>query len=230
MIYVNRTLTLYIYFSIPINLREKEKLPMKKCPEAAMAKRRSGSVVMEYLKDKKKRHDTRSTRKTGLFSKALEYATLTGDPIELIIRDEYFSSKEAGLEVVDGVPQKPPMEQIVQTGETSPLAEQPGCSNRLLSPQAIRRRTVTEPISTADATIQCSLFMDIPDILGNDKHCRVCGAPYDQDSRSQQKLWIGCETDECTYWLHAKCLLGDSKVLTPKFVSKLPFRCPLHRK
>ncbi|XP_045180358.2 uncharacterized protein LOC123539697 [Mercenaria mercenaria] len=67
-----------------------------KCPEHALTKRR-GKVEVKYIEDKNKRNQTRSTRKTGLFKKALEYATMTGDSTRLEIRDEYFDSFEEGL-------------------------------------------------------------------------------------------------------------------------------------
>jgi hypothetical protein len=102
----------------------------------------------------------------------------------------------------------------------------PSCSDAYLSPKAIRQRGKT----TSDVAVQCALIDNISNGIGNDRHCRVCGKKYADDSRTNQKLWIGCESDKCDYWLEAKCLLGDSKKITPVFCKNLPYLCPFHRK
>lgn len=95
-----------------------------------------------------------------------------------------------------------------------------------LSPKAVSKKAGPE---IKDTEIQCMLLEAVPNSLGNERFCRVCGGKFDTDSRAKQKLWIGCDIQECDYWLHAFCLLGNSAKITAKFVKSLPYTCPMHR-
>ena len=112
-----------------------------------------------------------------------------------------------------------------------------------LSPRAIRQETAptvaiqipkeTEaPQSKAKDTIQtgfqCNILVGIP-YSGIKKQCRMCGAVYENDSRTRKGLWLGCETRGCKYSVPADCLLGKSPKLTPDFIKAIPFKCPKHK-
>ena len=139
------------------------------------------------------------------------------------------------------VPPNPtPAQQIEQTPSAS-TSSQPAAAEELddpaLSPRAIRKvqesaaSTIVTPILTPslkETGVQCEILAGVP-TKGVEKQCRMCGAVWENDSRTRRLLWIGCESRACKYWVHADCLLGKSKRLTPEFIEMMPFKCHKHR-
>ena len=48
----------------------------------------------------------------------------------------------------------------------------------------------------------------ITELPGVDRQYSVCGGDYEKDTRAKQNLWMGCDTENCKYWVHANCMLG----------------------
>ena len=104
--------------------------------------------------------------------------------------------------------------------------------NAMLSPRAL-----TGAVShTKEAAVQCSTMEGIGNVVGDERHCRVCGGSYAADTRSQRMKWVGCSfvndtKTVCDQWLHAKCLFGkDHPKITAKYVDSMPpYICPVHR-
>ena len=88
---------------------------------------------------------------------------------------------------------------------------------------------IVEEVFKEERGVQVDMGSLITEISGVDKQCRVCGLEFEKDTKAVQNTWIGCESKDCKYWLHATCLLGTKKKLSKQFLSKLPFLCPLHR-
>ena len=137
---------------------------------------------------------------------------------------------------------------IIQQAETSTpkdVAEEAEGENIIdgemtdpaLSPRAFRPMPSTSSgdsghfsngVETREFGVQCTSVTAVP-IAGTEMQCRLCGALFEDDSKSRQEIWVGCDKTDCPYWIHADCLLGKSPKITPKFVKQLPFLCPAHK-
>ena len=77
-------------------------------------------------------------------------------------------------------------------------------------------------VPTPEFGVQCTSVTAVA-IASTKMQCNLCGALFEQDSKSRQQMWVGCDrTDwpywlqaDCPYWLHADCLLGKSPKITP---------------
>lgn len=88
---------------------------------------------------------------------------------------------------------------------------------------------IVEEVEFSEEGVQCSLGFGEKVTEGIEVQCRVCGKDYESDSRAAQALWIGCDRDDCRYWQHAACLLGNSKKINKKLINSIPYLCPYHR-
>ncbi|XP_045191634.2 uncharacterized protein LOC123548434 [Mercenaria mercenaria] len=202
--------------------------------------RRKGSVKVEYISNARKRLQCLSARKFGFFKKAYELNTMTGKYVKAQVGEEYWCPKKKSLNVDectfnlgsdnnDAIPAAhgsgaPATSTAAATSSCTASANQ---DNPALSPQHFQVFEVT----SNTVGIQCNLADSVANLVtaNSPEQCRYCGGMFQNDSKHTQDLWVGCDKDQCDYWVHAFCLLGKSNKITAKFVKNLPFKCPFHK-
>ena len=70
---------------------------------------------------------------------------------------------------------------------------------------------IVEEVFKKDTGVQADMGSVITEKNLVDRQCRVCGVDYERDTKAAQNTWIGCESNDSKYWLHANCLLGTKK-------------------
>ena len=136
------------------------------------------------------------------------------------------TSVETPVEPIPSTSGQATQEDSAEVGQTLDILDDP-----LLSPRAVRQReidVVVPTIEKKETGVQCDILVGIP-YTGIEKQCRMCGAVWEQESRTRKLLWVGCEARNCKYWVHGDCLLGKSSKLTPEFLENMPFKCYKHR-